>query len=104
MHQSNLSSEDSIEVDTTVRIPTIFQFHYKDDKGNMSFWCVPESFALPQEISRWNGWKKWLCGTLVVDGSCTWKIKPFGYLKRRDFKSAVLQVAFLASGSQSSLR
>jgi hypothetical protein len=47
MHQSNLSSEDSIEVDTTVRIPTVFQFHYKDDKGNMYFWCVPESFAFP---------------------------------------------------------
>jgi hypothetical protein len=60
----------------------------------MLFWCVPESFAFPQEISRWNGWRKWLCGTLVVDGSCTWNIKSFCYLKRRDLKSAVLQVAF----------
>jgi len=81
MHQSNSGDEDAIEVDTTVHIPTVFQFHYKDDKGNMRFWCVPESFAFPQEISRWNGWRKWLCGTLAVDGSCTWKIKPFRYLK-----------------------
>ena len=27
MHQSNLSADDTIEVDTTVRIPTVFQFH-----------------------------------------------------------------------------
>ncbi len=94
MHQSNFGTEDSIEVDTAVRIPTVFQFHYKDDKSNICFWCVPESFAFPQEISRWNDWRKWLCGTLVVDGSCICKIKPFCYLKRRDFKSAVLQVAF----------
>ncbi len=26
MHQSNLGAEDAIEVDTTVRIPTVFQF------------------------------------------------------------------------------
>jgi len=69
MHQYNLGAQDAIELDTTVRIPTVFQFHYKDDKGNMRFWCVPESFAFPQEISRWNGWRKWLCGTLFVDGS-----------------------------------
>jgi hypothetical protein len=32
MHQSNLGTEDSIEVDTTVCIPKVFQFHYKDAK------------------------------------------------------------------------
>ena len=94
MHQSNLGAEDTFEMDTTVRIPTVFQFHYKDYMGNMRFWCVPESFAFPQEINRWNGWRKWLCGTIVVDGSCTWKIKPFRYLKRRDFKLPALQLAF----------
>jgi hypothetical protein len=41
-----------------------------------------------------DGWRKWLCRTIVVDGSCTWKIKPFRYLRRRDFKSPALQVAF----------
>lgn len=37
MHQLNLGADDTIDVETTVRIPTVFQFHYKDDKGNMPF-------------------------------------------------------------------
>jgi hypothetical protein len=93
-HQLNVVAEDSIAIDTTVRNPAAFQFHYKDVKGNMRFWSVPECFKFPQEINRWNGWRKWLCGTLVVDGSCTWKIKPFRYFKRRDFKTPALQNAF----------
>jgi hypothetical protein len=37
MHQSNLGTVDLTEVNTTVHIPTVFQFHNNDDKGNMHF-------------------------------------------------------------------
>ncbi len=33
LNQTNVSAEDLVEVDTTMRTPTAFQFHFKDNKG-----------------------------------------------------------------------
>jgi hypothetical protein len=66
MHQTNLGTEDSIEVDTTVHILAVYQFHYKDDKGNMRFWCVPESFCI---LSR-NQQVEWLEEVALQNISC----------------------------------
>jgi hypothetical protein len=40
-------------------------------------WPVPESFTFPAETIRWDGWRKWLCGQVFIDGSMSWKLKPF---------------------------
>ena len=48
------------------------------------FWCVPESFAFPSEVTRLNGWRMWLKGKAVVVDNKTYMIKPFSHLKGSD--------------------
>ena len=41
------------------------------------YWCIPENFQFPRETNRLNGWRMWLCGTVVVRNTVTYKTKLF---------------------------
>ena len=77
------------EVANDVRTVGPFSFQYKG-----SSWCVPESFAFPQNMTRLVVWRKWLRGLLRVVGGQRWKIKPFRKFVSRDFPNSQLRTVF----------
>ena len=77
-------------VNGTVQVAGPFQFSYKG-----RCWCIPESFQFTTGISRLHGWKKWLTGSVHIEGSGQqWRIKPYRYLKGCDLHSKHLQDMF----------
>ena len=76
-------------VESDVQVAGPFSFHYKGTS-----WCIPESFAFPQNTTRLAGWKKWLRGSVHVDGGQRWKIKPFRQFVSRDFPNRRLRITF----------
>ena len=84
---SGTSSENAVVVSSdNVHEPTPYQFHYSDEKGHMKYWCVPESFQFPRDATRLNGWRKWLLGSVHIDGGTAWKVKPYRNLSKGDLK------------------
>merc|ERR1719217_1554988 len=88
---TNSNSDDSEAGDRVgrVRVPRVpgpHQFHYADLKGEMKYWCVPESFRLPRGTTRKAGWALWFLGSVCSEEGVDWKIKPFRELSEGDLK------------------
>ncbi|KAL7538044.1 hypothetical protein ACHAXR_008244 [Thalassiosira sp. AJA248-18] len=79
-------SEDLPILETTVRNAGPFEFSYKGTN-----WCVPQSFMFPSGITRLHGWRKWLQGSVHIDGVKQWRIKPYRKLTGRDLHSKELK-------------
>merc|ERR1711862_545956 len=62
-----------------------FSFIYKE-----AGWCIPENFMFPQNTTRLIGWRKWLRGSVHVEGGQRWKIKPFRNFISRELHSKTL--------------
>ena len=74
------------------QVPSLHQFSYADEKGQMRHWCVPESFLFPKEASLKTGWRLWLTGAVHFDDSKTpWKVKPYRELTERDMKCEAMK-------------
>jgi hypothetical protein len=58
------------------------------------YWCIPENFQFPRETNRLNGWRMWLCGTVVVSDTVTYKVKPFRSLQGIDFAVKAVEREF----------
>ena len=61
-------------------LATANQFHYRG-----RYWCVPENFDFPKDVSRYNGWRLWLQGKVVVSNGVSYRTKPFRKLSCNDF-------------------
>ena len=70
-------------------VATCNQFFYRG-----RFWCVPESFCLPRETNRFNGWCMWLQGMIVVSQNVTYCIKPIRLFQGVDFPSKAVKFDF----------
>ena len=68
------------------RVPGPHQFYYADAKGDMKYWCVPESFRLPRGTTCKAGWRLWFCGSVCSWEGVDWKIKPYRELSEGDLK------------------
>eukprot|EP00984_Skeletonema_dohrnii_P035311 scaffold34937_cov255-Skeletonema_dohrnii-CCMP3373.AAC.1 len=75
-----LQCDQSEQVDSTIRIPEPTQFSYTN-KGTTRATCIPPTFEFPSETTRFEGWRKWLCGQTFVYEGCTWQLPPFRHLK-----------------------
>ena len=82
----------------TVNVPTPFQFYYADEKKQMKYWCIPKSFQFPSGATRGIGWRKWLMGSVHVDGITPWNVKPYHLLKESDLKSKSLELTLRHEG------
>ncbi|KAL9181723.1 hypothetical protein ACHAXT_012066 [Thalassiosira profunda] len=85
------TDNDLPTVNDTANVPAPYQFYYPDEKGQQRYWCVPQSFHFPKAATRSVGWRKWLVGSVHVDGSTPWKIRPFRLLKESDLHSKALK-------------
>ena len=72
---ANMDTLPAVNTDN-VEAPGPNQFIYTDLKNQMRYWCVPESFGFSNTTIQ-IGWKKWLMGSVHVEGSTAWKIKPY---------------------------
>ena len=79
-----LRRDQSEQVDPTIRIPGQTQFSYTDN-GITRGTCIPPTFEFPSEISRFEGWRKWLCGQTFVYEGVKWQLPPFRHLKGTAF-------------------
>lgn len=80
-----LRRDQSEQVDPTIRIPGQTQFSYTDNNGITRGTCIPPTFEFPSEISRFEGWRKWLCGQTFVYEGVKWQLPPFRHLKGTAF-------------------
>ena len=76
-------------VEDDVQIATPFSFKYKG-----SVWCIPQSFMFPRDVTRLVGWRKWLVGSVHIEGGRMWKIKPYRFFIPKDFHSQQLRNLF----------
>ena len=67
-------------VDPTIRIPGQTQFSYTDNDITRVT-CIPPTFEFPSEISRFEGWRRWLCGQTFMYEGFKWQLPPFRHLK-----------------------
>ena len=84
--EQNGPNEFPDSIDPNVRLAGPFEFFYKSTN-----WCIPESFQFPAGITRLNGWRLWLKGTVIVEGSKQWRIKPYRKLAGHNFHSKQLK-------------
>lgn len=61
---------------------------------NGKFWCVPEDFKFPVEVTRLVGWRMWLIGKSIVFRDKMYAIKPFHLWKSSDLPNKKLQTEF----------
>jgi hypothetical protein len=77
---NNVAAVDGIDLSGMHRRVGLYDsFMYRG-----KFWCVPESFEFPIEVTRLVGWRMWLTGKTVVHNGKTFRIKPFHLLKGTD--------------------
>ena len=73
-------------IDPVARFAGPFEFKYRG-----SSWPVPESFQFASGLTRLNGWRQWLLGSVHFDGGQLWRLKPHRKFSGRDLHSKALQ-------------
>ena len=76
-------------IDLRARLAGPFEFKYKG-----SSWPIPESFQFASGMTRLNGWRQWLLGSIHVAGGRSWRLKPYRKFSGRDLHSKALKDAY----------